>query len=183
MINHIFELMQVTQTRNSDALVELIKMFDPLLKKYSKLLNYDDAYSDLRLEFINTMFKLNTKNLEFLSEGQIVNYISKTIYHHYINQSKRNKSNVNVMVFSDMSDQMISIIDAKLAEKDQQKNYEIEYAIRKLNADEQILVNLIFYKDYSIQEIAQSYGTSRQAINQKKKRVIKKMYKILSESV
>ena len=95
MINHIFELMQVTQTRNSDALVELIKMFDPLLKKYSKLLNYDDAYSDLRFEFINTMYKLNTKNLEFLSEGQIVNYISKTIYHHYINQSKRNKSNVN----------------------------------------------------------------------------------------
>ena len=88
---------------------------------------------------------------------------------------------MKTLAFSEMSDQMISVIDAKLAVEDHKKDYEIEYALRKLNIDEQILVDLIFYKDYSVREIAQSYGTSRQAINQKKRRIIQKMYRIMHE--
>lgn len=180
MENPIIDLIKLSQLRDSVSLVDLIKMFDPLLKKYSKKLNYEEAYYDLRFEFVNAIYKLNTKNLEILSDGQIINYITKIIYHH-INQSKKIRSNVKTLVFSEMSDQMISVIDAKLAVEDQQRDYEIEYALRKLNIDEQILVDLIFYKDYSIREIAQSYGTSRQAINQKKKRIIQKMYRIMHE--
>lgn len=181
MENPIIDLIKLSQLRDSVSLVDLIKMFDPLLKKYSKKLNYEEAYYDLRFEFINTIYKLNTKNLEILSDGQIINYITKIIYHYYITLSKKARSNVNARVFSDMSDPMISIIDVKLAVEDQQRDYEIEYALRKLNIDEQILVDLIFYKDYSIREIAQSYGTSRQAINQKKRRIIQKMYRIMHE--
>ena len=181
MENHIIGLIKLSQLREGKSLVELIGLFDPLLKKYAKKLKYDEAYYDLRFEFINAIFELNTTNLEELSEGQIINYITKMIYHHYINQSKKIRSNVKSMVFSEMSDQMVSIINAKLAVEDQQKDYEIEFALRKLNIDEQKLVYLIFFKEYSIQEIAQSYGTSRQAINQKKKRIVQKMFRIMYE--
>ena len=181
MENHIIGLIKLSQLREGKSLVELIGLFDPLLKKYAKKLKYDEAYYDLRFEFINAIYKLKTTNLEELSEGQIINYITKMIYHHYINQSKKNRSNVKSMVFSEMSDQMVSIINAKLVVEDQQKDYEIEFALRKLNSDEQKLVYLIFFKEYSIQEIALSYGTSRQAINQKKKRIIQKMYRIMHE--
>jgi hypothetical protein len=133
MENPIIDLIKLSQLRDSVSLVDLIKMFDPLLKKYSKKLNYEEAYYDLRFEFINTIYKLNTKNLEILSDGQIINYITKIIYHHYINQSKKIRSNVKPFVFSEMSDQMVSIIDDKLAVEDQKKDYGIEYALRNLN--------------------------------------------------
>lgn len=181
MKNHNFGSIQLSQLRDGNSLVELIGLFDPLLKKYAKKLHNDEAYFDLRFEFIITIYKLKTTNLEELSEGQIINYVSKVIYHHYITLSKKARSNVNARVFSDMSDPMISIIDAKLAVQDQKKDYEIEHALRKLSSDEQKLVNLIFYKDYSIREIAKSYGTSRQSINQKKKRIIQKMFRIMHE--
>ena len=77
MENPIIDLIKLSQLRDSVSLVDLIKMFDPLLKKYSKKLNYEEAYYDLRFEFINTIYKLNTKKLEILSEGQIINYITK----------------------------------------------------------------------------------------------------------
>jgi RNA polymerase sigma factor (sigma-70 family) len=181
MKNHIIDLIKLSQLRDSNSLVELIELFDPLLKKYAKKLNYDDAYYDLRFEFIKTIYKLNTTNLENLSEGQIVIYVSKIIYHHYINYSKKTRSHKNTILFSDMSDSMISFIDARLLVEDQKKNYDIEYALRKLNIDDQILINLIFYNDYSIREIAQTYGTSRQAINQEKKRIIQKLNRIMNE--
>lgn len=132
MKNHIFGLIQLSQLRDGNSLVELIGLFDPLLKKYAKKLNYDEAYFDLRFEFIITIYKLKTTNLEELSEGQIINYVSKIIYHHYITLSKKARSNAKPMVFSEMSDQMLTIINAKLAVENQQKYYEIEYALRKL---------------------------------------------------
>lgn len=181
MKNHIIDLIKLSQLRDSNSLVELIELFDPLLKKYARKSYSDEAYYDLRFDFINTIYKLKAANIEELSEGQIVIYVSKIIYHHYINYSKKTRSHVNAIVFSDMSDSMVSFIDARLLVEDQKKNYDIEYALGKLNIDEQNLINLIFYKEYSIREIAQTYGTSRQAINQKKKRIIQKLNRIMNE--
>lgn len=183
MKNYFIDLIKLSQRRDGNSLVELIKMFDPLLKKYARKSYSDEAYFDLRFEFINTIYKLKTTNLDELSEGQIVNYISKIVYHHYINYNKKIRSHKNTMVFSDMSDSMVSFIDARLLIEDQKKNYEIEYALGKHNVDEQNLINLIFYKEYSIREVAQAYGTSRQAINQKKKRIIQKLNRIMSDRV
>jgi len=183
MTNNILELIRFSQNRDEESLVELIKTFNPILKKYSKILNYNDAYFDLRYEFINTIYKLDTKKLEDTTEGQIVNYISKVVYHHYININKKSKFNREVTVFSDMSDTMLSIIETELATEDDKKYYELDFVLNKLTLKEQQLIKLIFYKNISIPEIATMYGISRQAINQKKKRIIQRMIKNLNESM
>lgn len=43
---------------DSEEMYQLIKKFDPLIRKYSYKLGYEDAYSDIVLPFIEK----NTKN-------------------------------------------------------------------------------------------------------------------------
>ena len=43
---------------NQQEMLNLIKQFDPLLKKYARKLYYPDAYCDLRLFFIDLIHYL-----------------------------------------------------------------------------------------------------------------------------
>lgn len=43
---------------NTDACLELIETFDKLLRKYARLLRFEDAYEELRLFFIELILQL-----------------------------------------------------------------------------------------------------------------------------
>lgn len=50
-------------------------MFEPLLKKYSSKLNYEDAYSDLQLFLIELVKKLSKNALSNTEDKYYLSYI------------------------------------------------------------------------------------------------------------
>ena len=62
MENKIYLLIKQSR-ENNEALLELLEMFEPLLKKYSFMLEYEDAYHDLQVSLIEVIKKLSVKDL------------------------------------------------------------------------------------------------------------------------
>jgi len=80
----LYELLERSKCGDQEAVVELIERFKPLLKKYARKLNYEDAYEDLLLNFIEMLNTLNVNSLRARSDAVIVTYFGKAIYSHYI---------------------------------------------------------------------------------------------------
>ncbi len=59
MSNSLYELLRKCKTRNSKYVLELIKKFNPLIKKYSYSLNYDDAEQDLIVALIEIVISFH----------------------------------------------------------------------------------------------------------------------------
>ena len=78
------------QSGNEDVTLLLVNQFNPLLKKYARKLNYEDAYNDLVVEFLNLIKDIDVSNLSIKCDGSIVSYISKSVYNCYIHKSKSN---------------------------------------------------------------------------------------------
>jgi hypothetical protein len=57
------DLINQSQTGNNDATLALIEKFNTLLKKYAYKLFYDDAYSDLLVDFIELLHNIQLDHL------------------------------------------------------------------------------------------------------------------------
>jgi len=52
-----------SQSGRKISTLELVKKFEPLLKKYAYLLDYDDAYNDLLVDYLELIKKMNVSLL------------------------------------------------------------------------------------------------------------------------
>lgn len=171
---------QICSSQNGDkhAVVELIEKFTPILRKYARKLDVEDAYNDLVLEFLEIIQNLDCSTIRQKGDGAMVNYLSRSIYHAYIkllNGIIKNKS------------QTISIDE--LGDKVFYGNYfqnsdifYFELPPNLLTKNEEKIFLWIHYFGYSVAEIAQFTGTSRQNINQRKRNAEQKLRKYFSMS-
>lgn len=60
---------------DNKSLLSLISKFNPLLKKYSYKLYYDDAYNDLIVDFIEVICNIEFDNFNNKSEGSIAAHL------------------------------------------------------------------------------------------------------------
>ena len=58
MKNTLYDLLIECKNRNPKYILEIIDKFNPLIKKYTYLLNYDDAEQDLILSLIEIVYNL-----------------------------------------------------------------------------------------------------------------------------
>ena len=65
-------------------ILEMLRRFAKLLNKYARLLNYEDAYNDLMVFFLESLLSDNMKKLIGKPDAVIVHYIAKTIKNEYI---------------------------------------------------------------------------------------------------
>lgn len=164
----------IKQIPDESATLELLKLFDNLLKKYARLLRYEDAYEDLQLFLIELLHTIKEKDIGSKSDGYIVKYIAVSIKNQYIAMSKRLKE-LKTTAFSDISDEQMVYVE-QLAAKDNKNDISIYYPSNgKLSDREKLILELFFTKQYSIEEISYYLGISRQAVNQAKNRALNKI--------
>lgn len=168
MISHL-----ILRLPEEDACVELLNRFDRLLKKYSRQLNYEDAYEDLRLFFIELVMKLKNSDLIQKGDGYLVNYISTAVKHHYIALSK-NKRKLPILL-SEVSEEQQHHIEYTTAQELETKLSEYFPYNETLSENERKILIMHFVQGYSISEIAAHFGISRQAVNQAKIAAINKI--------
>lgn len=59
----LLELIERAKNNDNDAMLELINRFDRVIRKYARLLKYEDAYEDVVMEFIAFIRKFQIENV------------------------------------------------------------------------------------------------------------------------
>ena len=161
---------------NSEVLMELIKQFKPLLKKYAWDLGYEDSYEDLQLEFIKLIKEFPAENLSLKNDAGVVSYIKKSIYHSFIALSKKEHNHQYDIPFSDLEDEdNPNKIDGILAEEDSYYFANLEFLHKILTGTEYDIIIECFYFKRSIKEIAEKRKLSSAAISKSKRKALEKL--------
>lgn len=175
-MNKLYEVIKKGQKKDLDCIEIICEKFSPLIRKYARKLNYEDAYNDLQLHLIECIYKMPLESGKFsLSEAYILSYIKKTIYYEYINLSVKRKNYDFNNVFYDNYDYTVN---KKLYSNEsylmQDKLFLLD--IKKiLNDREYVFFILKFIKKNKDREIAILYGISRQAVSVSIKNIRKKL--------
>ena len=173
------KLLDQAQEHDESAMLELIQRFYPLFKKYAIKLEYEDAYEDLILWFIEL---IKSYKLAALQEEVIVSYIQVSVNNYYNKKiGKIIESKREIALFA-LSEEYIYFLEAKEAKEDS-RNLFWELNISEiLNESEHLILHLVFNHGYSTAETARILGKSRQTVNQQKKRALKKLRKTLDKA-
>ena len=175
MENSLYDKIVEAQQGCEQSTLDLIRTFSPLLKKYARLLNTEDAYEDLQCFFIDFIKNTNTCGLNSSSNGAIINYISKMIYHQYIALSKVNRKRQATVYIQDMNEYDTMQYDSRCGEYDEYRRLLIYDLKRTLTTKEFSVIYALIFKELSVAEVAEKQGISRQAVNQMKNGAIKKL--------
>ena len=157
---------------DEDAVLEMLRKFDRLIKKYARILNYEDAYSDLVLFFIDLIQGRGIKNVCGKDDGIIVNYIVTSVRNHSL--SLRNGCKLRASPFSTLSDEQRFALESKMSYV-QEDPISYYWSSNLLTQVEKNILRLHYEFGYSISDIAEMTKTPRQSVNQAKIRALSKL--------
>ena len=109
------------------------------------------------------------------TDGAIISYINKAIYHHYIALSKAKRHQLPTVSIESQTDYDPLQFDTTFSESDTYNNLLLLDLKRALSTEEYHVIYDHYFRQYSIQEIVARDNKSRQAINKCKKTAIIKL--------
>lgn len=118
---------------------------------------------------------LQLNELTISTDGAIISYINKAIYHHYIALSKAKRHQLPTVSIESQTDYDPLQFDTAFSESDTYNNLLLLDLKRALSTEEYHVIYDHYFRQYSIQEIAASDNKSRQAINKCKKTALEKL--------
>lgn len=167
MGNWICEELIKYRNGNNTSLEKIINTFNPLISKYSRLLDGEDTKQDLALYLIKVINKISIEKNNFLEDKAIFVYIAKSIRNEYIKLSqKADKKRVNETELN---------LDVEIGYEDFESEMELLDLFNVLTEKEAYVMKLIYVHYLSISEVADFMEVSRQSINQTKNRALKKL--------
>lgn len=183
-MNHqLYNLIFAAQQGSESDLLCLLEKFQPLLKKSasslsaSHLVDQEDAYADLQIEFILLIRRINLKKLTCTDDGVLVSYIKLSIDRvksSYFQTLARG----NAMVcWDDLSPAESRKAEYQNSQKDTHKTLLFEDMKKILSPKEYTVICEFYIQDKTIEEIAACFGVSRQALNKTKLRALEKLRK------
>ncbi|WP_027631271.1 RNA polymerase sigma factor [Ruminiclostridium cellobioparum] len=176
------DIIQKSQGGDGDATLMLVEKFNPLLKKYAYKLSYDDAYNDLLIDFIELLHNMQIKNIHNKSEGSMVSYICTSVHSSYIKRLIEVKRLGKLLLYSDLNENELYYVES-ISSTNDVYNYELSFIQKILTKQELAVISMIYFTGYTVTEIANFYGTSRQAVNQMKNRALKKLRNAFSDKL
>lgn len=175
------KLVEKAQEGNEQVMMELICKFSFLLKKYAKKLNYEDAYEDSVLFFIELIKSFKLDKLSSQKDEVIVSYINTSIKNFYNKKVRGVVEAKKEIVLSDLSEEQAYYAEVQTAKEDVEDIF-ISFGMKNiLNESEYRVIYLIYSEGYTTAEIARASNKSRQAVNQLKQRALIKIKNTLCE--
>lgn len=161
----ISQLCYLASNGSEEALLTLLDRFSPLLKKYARNFEYEDTYSELQVHFIKLIkhFPPQAKNW---NNGQIIAYLAKSIRTAYIKLSRQNNLRENTLL--EFNSEIMDYTDTQNIEE----AVFLQELLAPLTTAQKEIIILHYIKGYSIREIAQLQGKSRQAVNKTKNQAL-----------
>ena len=166
----------ITRVQDNDttAMLELIEQFQPLLRKYARLLKAEDAYEILVVDFLEMLHKINLKDA-FMEDAALLRYFKVSVHHSYIRHSRKSvKISTNEICLSALSEVQLYEIEARSATCDRYDTIGHTRLHDVLSDHEMKILLLTCTQNFPAAEIARQLGVSRQSVNQTKRRALKK---------
>lgn len=168
-MDNLYDLVQNSQQGDEESTLEIIKRFYPLIKKYSRKLDYDGADTDLVISLIETIYRMPVSgNSDMKNEGCIIGYINVSIKNKYIYFSKKyhpikleTELTPNILV-----DSFDETIDSQIF---------LCKILDNLPHIQKKVLEELFIKNKSVSQIAMQLNISRQAVNKAKNRALKNL--------
>ncbi len=162
------------QRNDEESLLALIEKFKPLLKKYAYKLHYEDSFYDLQLDFIQIVTTLNLEAQTKESEGALVNYICNSVQHAYCKRLKYilDRSVSTTEIDSLTNAQVAEALSASFSCETSDFLFDAE---KVLTEKERKIIALVYEYQLSSAEVARKMHTTRQNVNQCKKRAEQKL--------
>lgn len=157
----------------------LIDQFQPLMAKYARKLDYEDAYDDILLYFIKLIKSINLKNLTDTSDRVIVSYINKSVINFYNKKIPKLISKQREIMMSELTEEQQYYIETATAQKDETdivSEFGLDYV---LTAGERQLIYEVYVEGHSIADLAKRQNRTRQAVNQQRIRAVNKIKECL----
>ena len=161
----VAELRLLASTGSEPALLELLTRFNPLLNKYSRKFEYEYTFSELQLLLISLIKNFPLQANDW-NDAQTVSYIAKSVYTNYIKLSKRNDFHENNLIEYNPNiaeEYYTTPMDEKVI---------LQEMLQGLTDVQQEVIIRHYIYGYSIQEIAELRGISRQAVNKIKNQAL-----------
>lgn len=178
-MKNIAEKIRLAQTGNDEAMVEILDICNPLIRKYTRLLNYDeDCRSELILKVISLVKnEIKLEKIQNPNDGVMINYFSKALRNQYIALSI-GKCHIRDHEAGYEQDTFLDIVDG-IPQKDGEMEESILYeTMRKtLTERESLCVQRIVLEGWTAEAVAEELGITKQAVNQCKKRALDKLRK------
>ena len=177
----LIEIIESAQKGDSKAMMILLNQFEPILNKYAKklALDYEDARQEITLAFIGMIQNWDLSSLKDNSNGSIIAYIAKSVYHSYIRISKKSKLSL-IEISLDAIDYSREH-KAKCTIFNCYTNLYIEEIMAVLSEKESLVFLLHYLQDMPIESIAKMLNVSRQAVNKTKNKATEKLRKFYGE--
>lgn len=163
------------QENSEEDMLLLIEKFRPLMVKYARKLDYEDAYDDIMLYFIKTIKSINLDKLTEQTDKIIISYINKCITHFYHKKIPQIVSRQKEVIMSELTQEQQYYIEVKTAQADE-INILDEYGLKYvLTEAERRLIYQVYVEGRSVAELARDQNRTRQAVNQQRIRAIRKI--------
>lgn len=169
MESSLYSCIQAIQDGDKEQALALLEKFSPLLKKYAFFMQSEDALPDFQCFLLAFSKNLQLDKLTMSTDGAIISYINKAIYHHYIALSKAKRHQLPTVSIESQTDYDPLQFDTTFSESDTYNNLLLLDLKRALSTEEYHVIYDHYFRQYSIQEIAARDNKSRQAINKCKK--------------
>ena len=173
----MYEMIVRAQDDDQDAMLDLIERFKPMLRKYARMLNedYEDAYSDALLWFIEIIRKINLTRLKSHEDAVLVAYLSKSVNSEFIKKSMRLSKNWQIVSFSQFEEWQLDMIEDLQCNNTGSLSTLLQ-GIKPLLTDfEYMVVCGIVVYGYKDVDIARMNGKTKQNVSQTKKRAFEKL--------
>ena len=170
MNNEMFVKIMNIKKGNNDELIEVIEMFKPLIRKYSKMIDGEDTEQDLKIFLINLLNKIPVDSDRLYEDKAIFAYIAKSLRSEYIKLSKKRDKKILNEVEIDL--------EVDLGSNELESEIELLDMFKVLSEKEAYIIKLIYVYYLSVTEVAEYMNISRQAVNKTKNRALNKIKKI-----
>lgn len=170
----ICNLISEAKDGSKNSMLEILNKFKPLIKKYSYMMNYEDAENDLILSMIQLV-----NDMPYLSnDGQAVNYINQSIYNAYIKYIKLQiKKRENEYLYNTEEIKNISMLYDGFSETD----VDLQCAMEQLPKNQRNVIILKFMYIMPDKEIMEKLKLSRQSVYKNKIKGLEKLKEILKD--
>lgn len=176
----LYDLIKRAQKGEEDAMLKLIERFRPLFRKYAIKLNYEDAYEDIVLFFIEFVHTVHLNNINLLKDEILVSYINISVINFYNKKVHKVIEAKKEIPMSDLTEEQLYYAEVRLAKEDETDIFAELGIGDKLNQNECMIMYMVYVEGYTIAEIARKTNKTRQAVNQQKHRALNKLRKLFN---
>ena len=171
----LVELIHLIQNEDEQAMLEMINMFSPIIKKYDRYSKYDeDFHSEMILKIISIAHSIDLTRLKESNSFVIIRYINKAIRNLNISYSTNKKiSSESVLSYDDIE---IEIRDHYLGNQSEYDEILLDMFLKNiLTEKEYICMYYLLFENFSISDIARKLNITRQSVHETKNRALSKI--------